>query len=328
MTVVAAQSSRIGVVIVNWNGGEMLSRVVRGLMQQTLPDFRLLLIDNASTDDSVKQAARLCPWMEILPQTSNLGFAAANNLAVRHMDNCDWIALLNPDAVPDPHWLEALLDAAESHPDYQLFGSKQLCFDHPERIDGLGDAYHVSGLPWRIGYGRLFAAQDNLEMEIFSPCAAAALYRRTAFLAVGGFDERFFCYMEDVDLGFRLRLAGYRALYVPDAQVLHAGSGITRHLDGFALYHGHRNLIWTYFKNMPDALFWRYLLMHCAMNVFTIFYFLLRGQGGVVIRAKWHALQRMPEFWAERRKIQAKKVASNASILRVMQRQWWPKRRS
>ena len=95
--------------------------------------------------------------------------------------------------------------------------------------------------------------------EIFAPCAAAALYRRAAFLEAGGFDEHFFCYMEDVDLGFRLRLLGYRCGYAPAAIVHHVGSGTTGARSPFTVYHGHRNLVWTYVKNMPTPWFWLYL---------------------------------------------------------------------
>jgi GT2 family glycosyltransferase len=111
-------------------------------------------------------------------------------------------------------------------------------------LDGVGDAYHISGLVWRMGHGEPVASFSEQVREVFSPCAAAALYRRSVLLEVGGFDEDFFCYVEDVDLGFRLRLAGHKALSVPDAVVYHVGSATTggQHSD-FAVYHGHRNLV-------------------------------------------------------------------------------------
>lgn len=135
--------------------------------------------------------------------------------------------------------------------------------------------------------------------EVFSPCAAAALYRRSALRAVGGFDEDYFCYVEDVDLGFRLRLAGHKALYVPDAVVHHVGSGTTggQHSD-FAVYHGHRNLVWTFVKNMPGMLFWLLLLLHVMINLATILWFAVKGRGGVILRAKRDALLGLPRMCA------------------------------
>jgi GT2 family glycosyltransferase len=154
---------------------------------------------------------------------------------------------------------------------------------------------------------------------VFAPCAAAALYRRDALVKVGGFDESYFAYLEDVDLGFRLRLAGYRCLYVPDAVVRHVGSATTGgQRSDFSVYHGHRNLVWTYFKNMPWPLFWLYLPQHILLNFVSIVYFALRGQGRVILRAKWDALKGLPRILKERRRIQKSRRVSSSELRRVM----------
>ena len=167
----------------------------------------------------------------------------------------EWIALLNPDAFVEPHWLEAFLSAARDYPAFDVFGSKLVDAADPAVLDGAGDVCHVSGMVWRMGHGqpcRLFRRQVR---EVFSPCAAAALYRRSALLEVGCFDEDFFCYVEDMDLGFRLRRAGHRCLYVPSSVAHHVGSGTGGQHSDFAVYQGHRNLVWTYVKDMPGMLF-------------------------------------------------------------------------
>ena len=135
-----------------------------------------------------------------------------------------WLALLNADAFPEPDWLERLLEAAETIPN-AFFASRQIQANSTELLDGEGDVYHISGLAWRRNYGLPVLEKFDTE-EIFSSCAAAALYPRQAFLDAGGFDEDYFSYHEDVDLGFRLRLKGLRCFYVPKAVVYHVG-----HLD-------------------------------------------------------------------------------------------------
>src|SRR5262249_54470677 len=175
---------------------------------------------------------------------------SANNLAARAARECDAFALLNPDAIADPGWLEALLDAAARHPQAGAYASRMLLASEPERLDGAGDSYHTSGRAWRNGHLVRVDQWSAGGDEVFAPCAAAALYQRMAFEAVGGFDERYFCYFEDVDLGFRLRLKGYRPVYVPGAVVTHVSSGISGYRSDFAVYHCERNAVWTFLKNM------------------------------------------------------------------------------
>lgn len=307
------------VIIVNWNSGPLLARCLEHLQKQTVRPDRIIVVDNASSDGSALCA--LEAGVTLLPMQANLGFAVANNRAVAECDS-EFVALLNPDAFPAPDWLERLLGAASAFPDAAAFGSRQLVADHPDILDGIGDVFHISGLVWRLRYGALQNASDLVLKEIFSPCAAAALYRRSALVAAGGFDEDFFCYVEDVDLGFRLRLAGYQSIYVPEAVVHHVGSATTggRHSD-FSLYHGHRNLVWTFVKNMPGKLFWLLLPLHVLLNLISIIWFALRGRGGVILRAKRDALSGLPLMWPKRLEIQRKRVARVSDIWRVLNKQ-------
>lgn len=307
----------VAVLIVNWNSGPLLDKCLQCLKTQTVRPGQVLVIDNASSDGSTACVAHF-PGATLLQMTANLGFAAGNNRALAECDT-EFVALLNPDAFPEPDWLKHLLAAAHARPDVAAFGSRQLCQDRPEVLDGIGDSCHVSGLVWRERHGVRQQAGDLVAQEIFSACAAAALYRRQVLVDVGGFDEDYFCYVEDVDLGFRLRLAGHKAMYVPDAVVNHVGSATTggQHSD-FSVYHGHRNLVWTFVKNMPGALFWLLLPLHLMMNVFAVIWFMARGQSRVIVRAKWDAIKGMPKVWAERQKIQARRVAKVKDIWRVL----------
>ena len=308
-----SMSDKVSVIIVNWNGEQFLDRCLAALMAQTVKPHEIILVDNASSDRSLK-IARKFPSVRLMAQDRNTGFARGNNLAIEAASKeSEWIALINPDAFAEPHWLEALLAATESNPGFDMFGSKLVNAVDPTKLDGAGDAYHMSGLVWRMGHGSAVLA--SAESEVFSPCAAAALYRRSALHELGGFDEDYFCYVEDVDLGFRLRLAGYRCLYVPQSVAHHVGSGTTggQHSD-FAMYYGHRNLVWTFVKDMPGILFWLLLPLHVLLNLVSIIWFSLRGQGDVIWRAKRDALLGLPKMWRKRQHIQKTRVASIGEV--------------
>ncbi|WP_051911350.1 glycosyltransferase family 2 protein [Methylomicrobium agile] len=307
----------VTVIIVNWNSGVLLDRCVAQLAEQSLKPDHILIIDNASTDGSVDFIPAI-PGVTIQKLVKNIGFAAANNLALS-VCNTEFLALLNPDAFPEPAWLEQLLAAAKTYPDVSAFGSKQLIYGSDDLIDGIGDVYHCSGLVWRRGHRCPQSDFEELPHEIFSPCACAALYRREALQTVGGFDEDYFCYAEDIDLGFRLRLAGYKAMYVPSAVVRHVGSATTggRHSD-FSIYYGHRNLVWAYVKNMPGILFWLFLPFHILLNAVSVIYFSGLGKGKIIARAKWDAIQGVSKMWKKRRDIPQYRKASIREIWRIL----------
>ncbi len=298
-------SSGVAVVVVNWNSGDLLGQCLSSLSRQNPPPDKIIVVDNASTDGSAAGIEARYRNTKIIQLDTNTGFAAGNNIGVDAAKDCDWIALVNPDAFAEPDWLERIISAAKENREYAFFGSRVLAANQSNRLDGTADVYHVSGVHWRRGHGQKENGRDLKPEEIFSPCAAAALYRRDAFLKVGGFDHSYFCYSEDVDLGFRLRLAGYRCLYVPDAIVRHVSSATTggQHSD-FSVYHGHRNLVWTYLKNMPWPLFWLYGPQHLLLNIVTLVWFSLRGQAWVIWKAKWDALKGLPRILKERRGIQ------------------------
>jgi GT2 family glycosyltransferase len=305
---------RVLVVIVNYNAGDWLLRAMEGLEQQAFRNFRTVIVDNASTAGALDEVLSRFPSVEAIRSPTNLGFAAANNLAVERFADGEWIALLNPDAIPEPGWLTALLDAAARHPACGSFASRTLNALRPAFLDGAGDAYHASGRYWRIGVGCLARNRNMNGAEVFSACAAAALYSREAWNAVGGFDPDYFCYGEDVDLGFRLRLAGYRCRYVPGAVAHHVGSAVTGTRSDFSAYHGQRNLVWTFVKNMPGLLFWALLPAHVVLNLSDLFALVLRGQGAIAWRAKLDALEGIPTAWRKRRAIQGARKARPGTI--------------
>lgn len=317
----------ITVIIVNWNAGPLLCNCLKHLRQQTLQPVRVILVDNASSDQSWDLPDELKNWetLDLQRMDSNLGFAAGNNHALKQCTT-EFVALLNPDAFAATDWLEHLRAAAHQHPQAAAFGSRQLCHEAPDTLDGTGDCYHASGLAWRQHHGQAQTPAHLQARDIFAPCAAAALYRRSAVMAVGGFDESYFCYHEDVDLGFRLRLQGHTARYVPQAVVHHVGSATTGgQRSDFATYHGHRNMVWTFVKNMPSPLLWALLPLHVAANLASLAWLALRGQGRTALRAKWHALQGLGTALRQRQAIQAQRQVAATTVWNALDKSWRPR---
>lgn len=320
-------AASVCVIVVNHRAEHLLPRCISAIAAQTLRPSAVIVVDNPVADDPasldrVRAVLRptACPNLEILGMPTNVGFAAANNRAVATC-NAEFVAFVNPDAFPRGDWLERMLAAAVRHPAAAAFGSRQMIDGRVEIIDGVGDAYHVGGLAWRRRHGRRLTAADLVEREIFSPCAAAAVYRRAAFLAAGGFDEDFFCYFEDIDLGFRLRLAGHAARYVPDAIVDHVGGASSG--GSFATYHGHRNLVWTFAKNMPLPLLLPLLPLHLVQTGVSLAVCATRGEGRPFLKAKRDALRGLPRMLAKRRTIQRARRASATSIWQALAKHAW-----
>ncbi len=309
------------ILIVNFNAGGHLARCIDALRRQDSSNFEVLLLDNCSSDESwllAQQAAAGDPRFSFEAASANLGFAAGNNRLAAQA-RAPWLAFLNPDAIPAVDWLSKLLDATQRYPGVALFGSHQLDAKDLTVLDGGGDRYHCLGLSWRGGFGWP-ASTKLVEGEVFAACAAAAFCRRDAFEQVGGFDESFFCYVEDVDLGFRLRLMGERCVQLPAAVVQHVGSASSGGQGSdFARYHGTRNLIWCFIKNMPWPLFWPLLPLHVGLLV--LFWLRLRlrlGKGETMGRALRDAWRGWPQAWASRRRIQAQRRASTWAIARAI----------
>lgn len=317
------EMSQAAVIVVNWNSGDDLAKCLTALNNQTRLPEQIIVVDNLSSDDSLLGIEEKFPHVELIRLDGNTGFACANNLGVKKVRDCDWIAFLNPDAFAAPDWLEKLLHAAEENPGVAFFGSHMLKHGVLDVLDGTGDVYHVSGLAWRRDHGLSASANKRVTGEVFSACAAAAMIRKDVFLEAGGFDENFNSYFEDVDLGFRIRLLGHRCLYVSNAVVEHVGSGSTHRYSDYAIYHGNRNLVWAYVKNMPGLLFWVYLPQHLLVNIAALLWFTIKGKGKEVFRAKMDALKGLPRAITQRKTTQKTRKVSLREIKRVMTKGWF-----
>jgi len=307
----------VSVVVVVYESGPTLAECLESLRAQTFRDYEVLLVDNASSDRTAQAAAKADPATRLIENPENLGFAAAVNQGARAAKG-RWLALLNPDAFAEPGWLAALVAAARANPSVHCFTSRQLMADDPGKLDGLGDVMALAGYPFRGGYTH----PDPGAIApgwVFSACGGAMMIDRDLFLRLGGFDERLFCYCEDVDLGYRLRLVGEPTLLVPDAVVRHVGSASTggRRSD-FAVFHGTRNRFWVFVKDTPTVLFWLTLPLHIAATAVLFARHATRGEIATPVRGLASAIKNIRVALDARREAQATRTASAWEIARAM----------
>ncbi len=305
------------VLIVNYNGGAYVQGALDSLKRQTHRSFEVILLDNASADGSVDalDTAGL-PAFTLMRESENHGFARGNNLAAAQAKG-RWLALLNPDAAARPNWLERVLAGTERHPGVTSFACTQLWMHDETKLDGAGDNYLLFGIPWRGGYRRP-STEVPAEGTCFSPCGASAVYHRDTFAAAGGFDERLFCFCEDVELGFRLRLEGGSCVFLPDAVVSHAGGGLSDKVSGFAVRYGTRNRLWVYLKCMPMPLLVLTLPGHLALTAAILLRGLSTGRYGDAMKGLLEAVRGLGPVWEDRRTVQALRTASLADLARAM----------
>ncbi len=277
--------------------------------------FECLIVDNASEDGSIQALKLPDERFRIIALTENKGFAGGNNHAA-HEAKGQWLALLNPDAFAQPNWLAAMMDATTRLPGTVMVGCLQRMALEPGVLDGAGDFYHFSGLAWRAKFG--WPDDGNIEdYEAFGPCGAAALYRADLFHKIGGFDESFFCYHEDVDLAFRLRLIGGRCVQAADAVIDHVSSGITGRSSPFAVYHGTRNRIWTFFKNMPLLLLIILTPFHIALSLFLFSWSSVRAKRfKPTLKGMWDGYAGLPKALKARKTIQPLRIISLWALLK------------
>jgi len=311
------QAPRLSVCIFAYDSGPTLRTCLEHLAVQTFRDFETLVIDNASPDPRDAEIAASYPFVRLIRNAENLGFSGAGNQAAR-LARGRWYVLLNPDAFARPDWLAELVAASERHPTVRAFTSVQLAEDQPGYLDGLGDVMTIFGIPYRGGYLSRDVGQAR-EGEVFSPCGAAMMIDRTLFQEVGGFDEDFFCYCEDVDLGYRLQLANEPTLLVPGAVVGHVGSASSGgRKSEFSVFHGTRNRFWVLFKNTPALLLPLVVPLH--LMALTAIY--LRAENRPHVRLIWKAVKAAfksaPKVFRSRAVVQRGRVASMLQIARAM----------
>jgi GT2 family glycosyltransferase len=323
----------VSVIVVNWNGLAYLPECLESLARQSYAALEVVVVDNGSTDGSVEylRAERARGGVRLVESPSNAGFAGGNNLGIRASKGA-YVALINNDAAADPRWVEALVAAAEADPRVGMCASKIYLWDRPGVLDGAGLVISGDG----IGRGRGRLEPDRPEFDraedALLPSACAALYRRAMLDEIGLFDEDFFAYCEDTDLGLRARIAGWRCRYSPAAVVRHRYSGSTAPHSPFKAFQVERNRIWVVVKCFPPSLVAAsvaYTLARYALQLYAA----VTGRGaagrlaekeppwavaGILLRAWWAALARLPEMLRRRRGIWPPRKLSRREVARLL----------
>ena len=250
MNVELEHKMKVTIVIPNYNGKHFMEPCLASLKEQTSQDFRILVVDNASSDGSIAYMEEHYPDIEVIALDKNYGFSKAVNVGIQH-STTPHVILLNNDTIVDSHYVEEMVKAIEQSPKIFSVSSKMIQMYHPELIDSAGDLYTLMGWGVCRGTGRPVTNYTRPD-EIFTACAGAAIYRRKAFEKIGYFDENHFAYLEDIDVGYRAKIYGYKNMYCPDAFVYHVGSGTSgSKYNSFKVKLSARNSIYLNYKNMP-----------------------------------------------------------------------------
>jgi GT2 family glycosyltransferase len=305
-----AEVPRITVGIATYNGRRLLEVALASLRDQTFRDFRVVVVDDASTDDTVRWLSEHWPGIDVIVHPHNRGVTAALNSCLRAA-NSELVVLLNNDVELDPGFLGELANALAEHPRAGAACGKLIDYHHHELLDGAGDIYTWGGEANRRGHGELDLGQYDVPQNIFSACGAAAVYRRAALEQVGLFDERLFVFYEDVDWCFRGQLLGWDCRYVPTAVAYHMGSAtVGREPRDFTLYYNWRNSIRVALKNYPPSALVRHAPALLFVQLRNLAIAVRRRRGRVWLRVWRDVLTGLPGLMQQRRRVQRSRVRS------------------
>ncbi|MBI4674714.1 MAG: glycosyltransferase family 2 protein [Chloroflexi bacterium] len=313
--------ARVSVIIPNWNGAHLLPTCLRALEKQTFHDFEIVVVDNASRDDSRALLARDFPAVRVLPLDVNRFFAGAVNHGIRATQS-EIVVLLNNDTEAEATWLQELLRAFDAQPRAGMAATKLRLFDAREKLHSAGDFYRVDGVPGNRGVWQVDAGQyddPHLPPPLFGVCGGACAYRRAMLDEIGLFDEDLEFNCEDVDLNWRARLAGYACAFAPRAIVYHqvSASGGGK----FASFYVGRNFIAVLARNYPGGLwkkYWRAILS----AQWAITRDALKAWRGEAARARLRGqlagILSLPRALRKRRAVQALKRVDDEEIEKLL----------
>lgn len=290
----------ISIIIPNYNGECFLSACLNSVFYQDYSDFEVILVDNASSDQSVALVRQQYPAVSIIENRTNRGYAGGCNDGI-YAACGDYLLFLNTDTVIARNFLSIIHSSVIERPEYGMYGPKILYPDGS--LQAAGSCASFSGSSWERGRGEADLYTYDIPCEVFGPYGAAALFSRELIDKTGGFDEDFFLFVEETDLAFRARLAGYRCWYEPGAMVTHYHGGTAGRTSDIALYYLHRNTLWYVLKDYPFFLLLITFPLIFGRNILALMYYLCKGRGDIVMRAKIDAIRGLPGIIRKRMEI-------------------------
>jgi GT2 family glycosyltransferase len=314
----------VSAIVVNWNGGAMLQDALASLFSQTWPTLEVILVDNASTDGSVEQAERCFgDKLAVIRNGKNEGFARGNNIGFAAAKG-DWVFLLNSDAVCDLDVIAELMRFAADKPEVGQLACRVVRAEQPNFFDSAGLLLYPDGVARSRGWQEKDQGQYDRPEEVLAPHGCACALRKLMLDRIGGFDEDFFCYFEDLDLGVRGQLAGWKCWYVPGTRVLHRKSATAGNYSVFKAYHVERNRLYCLWKWMPRFLVFvsplftlnRYAMQgyaahtHQGLSAEFVKEYSLARLFLLLVQARVAALYRLPRMLAKRRQIRDMRTIS------------------
>ncbi len=303
------------VIIPNFNGKMFLQPCLESLVNRGKIDKEVIVVDNGSEDDSVEFVKSHFPEVRVIALDQNRGFAGAVNQGIQQARG-NFVAVLNNDTIVAPDWLEVMCNFLKENPEVGFVASKILSCDESDVLDSVGHGITRSGYTFNIGNGVKNANQYNNPEEVFGAPAAAAVYRKSMLQDIGGFDEDFFMYLEDVDLSFRARLWGYKAMMVPGAVVRHVGAGTSGHqYSKKNVYYQARNSIYVLFKNMPKKILKaHYFRIFCFLIYLQLYHTFKTFHGWSCMKGLYHGIKGYKKMVMKRKRILGGKRVSDEYI--------------
>ena len=273
----------VSIVIPNYNGEQYLRDCIESLNKQTMDDLELIIVDNGSTDKGLETARELRPDVRIIELDKNYGFSRAVNEGIQ-ASKAPYVILLNNDTRALPDFAYELYNAIRNDKKVFSVSAKMLQMNAPDLCDSAGDMFCCLGWAFAIGKDKPEEKYTG-SRDVFSACAGAAIYRKEIFEEIGYFDEDHFAYLEDVDVGYRARICGYRNVYEPKAIVYHAGSGMSgSRYNKFKISLSSRNNVYLVYKNMPLLQLVINLPFLIAGYMIKTVFFIRKGEGVTYVK--------------------------------------------
>jgi GT2 family glycosyltransferase len=316
----------VSILIVNYNGQGLIINCLRALGEQSFKDFEIIIIDNASADNSLDEIKNyltgglLSSSVKLISLGKNVGFAAGSVEGLRYACG-KYIALLNNDAEADRRWLEELVKAMDTDPESGICASKMIVAGS-DIIDSAGDGFSTALKGFGVGEGEKSFLFDK-RMYVFGSCGGAALYRRKMIEEIGFLDEDFFLIHEDIDLDFRAQLNGWKVLYIPTAIIYHKVRSSIGQMSDMAVYYTLRNSEFVRTKNIPLAIFIRCFPEFVIGILTEFFYFVIKHKRlRLYLKAKIDVIRMLPTMLKKRSIIMKNRKVNYKYLLNIMTPIW------